>query len=205
MSLLTRSGEPVSRIRTRRGDWPHGSEWLSIPVALARRVGRRAPGSPWMAPGAVRDLDRRLRTSDAVVELGGGASTAWFAARVAAVTTIEPDRSWAQRIEALTTTCSNVTVICDQVRRVLPTLVPPSVVIVDHDVIGDDISRADAVAWALSQNPAPRLVVFDDSDRAEFDHLSEDSTPRRTYRGFRPDPLYLTETTILWPAGVPED
>lgn len=203
MSLLRRSGEPVSRLRTRRGDWPHGSEWLSIPIAITRRIIGRMPPSPWMAPGAVKYLDQALLTSDMVVELGGGASTAWLAARVASVTTIEPDPNWAQTIETLTATFNNVTVICEQVRQALPMLPPASVVIVDHDVRGDDISRADAVAWALSQDPPPRLVVFDDSDRAEFDHLSSGPTASTSYRGFRPNPLYLTETTILRPAGDP--
>lgn len=78
---------------------------LLRPVYLVRRVAcwihqKRHPNEPWLAPGAVRFLDSKLRSEHVGFEWGSGRSTAWFAARLKHLTSIEHDESWCQTVAA---------------------------------------------------------------------------------------------------------
>lgn len=69
------------------------------PVYIGRRLAykayeRRHPDEPWLAQGAVRFLDRELPREGSGFEWGSGRSTAWFAARLAQLTSIEMDAEW---------------------------------------------------------------------------------------------------------------
>jgi SAM-dependent methyltransferase len=60
----------------------------------------RHPGEPWMSPGAVRFVESRLAPGWRALELGSGRSTAWFARRVSALTSIEDSPVWFERVKA---------------------------------------------------------------------------------------------------------
>ncbi|HVO55185.1 MAG TPA: hypothetical protein VMT37_12315 [Solirubrobacterales bacterium] len=76
--------------------------WANLrqgPVYVSRRIAyklyeRRHPDEPWLAQGAVRFFDRELPRDGAGFEWGSGRSTAWFAARLAGLTSIEMDEDW---------------------------------------------------------------------------------------------------------------
>ena len=61
---------------------------------------RAHPGDPWLTPAAIRLLPRLLRPVDRGAEFGSGRSTVWFAARVAALTSVEHDRGWHEAVSA---------------------------------------------------------------------------------------------------------
>ena len=74
------------------------------PVYVARRLAykayeRRHPDEPWLAQGAVRFLDRELPRDGRGLEWGSGRSTAWFAARLAGLTSIEMDAEWYAKVK----------------------------------------------------------------------------------------------------------
>jgi predicted O-methyltransferase YrrM len=61
---------------------------------------RAHPDHPWLTPTAIGLLDTLLRPADRGAEFGSGRSTAWFAARVAALTSVEHDGRWHETVAA---------------------------------------------------------------------------------------------------------
>lgn len=61
---------------------------------------RSHPQDPWLTPEAIRLLSSMLRPTDRGVEYGSGRSTAWFAARVAELTSVEHDPAWYATVSA---------------------------------------------------------------------------------------------------------
>jgi predicted O-methyltransferase YrrM len=59
---------------------------------------RTHPDDPWLTPAAVRLLAGLLCPADEGVEFGSGRSTVWFAARVAALTSVEHDVRWHEAV-----------------------------------------------------------------------------------------------------------
>jgi predicted O-methyltransferase YrrM len=55
---------------------------------------------PWLTPAAISLLTRLLRPVDQGAEFGSGRSTVWFAARVAALTSVEHDKWWHEAVSA---------------------------------------------------------------------------------------------------------
>ena len=56
------------------------------------------PDDPWLTPAAIRLLAGLLRPTDEGAEFGSGRSTLWFAARVAALTSVEHDAQWHEAV-----------------------------------------------------------------------------------------------------------
>jgi predicted O-methyltransferase YrrM len=61
---------------------------------------RAHPDHPWLTPAAIDLLATLLRPADTGAEFGSGRSTLWFAARVAALTSVEHDARWHETVTA---------------------------------------------------------------------------------------------------------
>jgi predicted O-methyltransferase YrrM len=61
---------------------------------------RAHPDDPWLTPAAIRLVSTLLRPADRGAEFGSGRSTLWFAARVAALTSVEHDERWHEVVSA---------------------------------------------------------------------------------------------------------
>jgi predicted O-methyltransferase YrrM len=61
---------------------------------------RAHPADPWLTPSAISLLATLLRPADTGAEFGSGRSTLWFAARVAALTSVEHDIRWHETVTA---------------------------------------------------------------------------------------------------------
>lgn len=61
---------------------------------------RAHPDHPWLTPAAIALLATLLRPADTGAEFGSGRSTLWFAARVAALTSVEHDPRWHDSLTA---------------------------------------------------------------------------------------------------------
>jgi len=82
---------------------PRFSFYLHRPSAVFHRIGRsiyerRHPGQPWLAPEAIRILEKVLRSDMTGLEWGSGRSTAWLARRIGSLTSIESDPDWFARV-----------------------------------------------------------------------------------------------------------
>lgn len=77
--------------------------WLRRPHKIPARVRywvweKRHPDAPWLTPGAVEFCASALRPDMTGIEFGSGRSTVWFARRLAALTSVEHDPDWYQRV-----------------------------------------------------------------------------------------------------------
>lgn len=204
--LIGRDGQHPSRLHTRRGELASPRAYLSLGPSLVGRLFGQRP-RPWLAPAAVSFLDRDLRPSDRMLELGGGASTAWFAERVGRLVTVEPDDAWCAHIRETTAGRTNVEILHSSVAHAMEDLaLTPTVVLVDHDPAPGDASRGDVASWAAALSPPPRLVVLDDSDKPELAAVFDAFLDRydvRPFHGFKARPLRLVETTAFVLRGAP--
>jgi hypothetical protein len=204
--VVGKDSEHVSRFHSRRGALCNPVELLAIPGLLWARLAGKANNSPWMAPAAVKHLDQALSKEDILLELGSGASTAWYARRVRRVVSLEPNLSWAEHVKVGLADHPNAEVRVGTIEASFATAfleLRPTALIVDHT---DEprFSRTDAIRFALIDGTrqrliTPRLIVLDDSDRARYrkaiDILGKWSVSRFT--GFRDNPLRVTETTVF--------
>lgn len=59
---------------------------------------RTHPADPWLTPEAIGLLATLLHPTDRGAEFGSGRSTLWFAARVAALTSVETNTRWHEKV-----------------------------------------------------------------------------------------------------------
>ena len=59
---------------------------------------RTHPADPWLTPAAIRLLATLLHPTDRGAEFGSGRSTLWFASRVAALTSVETNTRWYEKV-----------------------------------------------------------------------------------------------------------
>jgi hypothetical protein len=62
---------------------------------------RRNPHAPWLTAGMIDILDQWVRPGDQGLEWGSGRSTAWLAARIGQLVTVEDDADWADKVQAM--------------------------------------------------------------------------------------------------------
>lgn len=135
---------------------------------------------PWFTYPATSFLDRRLEPGYRVFEYGAGGSTAWYAERVAEVTAVEHDPTWAEVVRSMT---SKATVI-DAGEGDYPGAIrgrgPFDVVVVDG------IERAACARVCLGELDAAGVIVW---DNAEYDDFPE-AVAFLAEHGFRHVPFF---------------
>lgn len=206
MSLIGRvvgaDAEHRSRFHTRRGVRASWIEMLGIVAMAQKRLRRESPGTPWMVPSAVRSLDGLFTEDMCLLELGSGASTAWYASRVRQVVSLEPNDRWAQDVALRTRSQRNVEIISGPIRGSLDEALQRhcyQVVVIDH-TDEPKMSRVDALNRVLSiADRTLKIVIMDDSDRNEYQDAFTILGGWRadSYVGFRHYPLRVSETTVF--------
>ena len=151
---------------------------------------------PWVSYPAIHLLNERLRPDHTVFEFGAGYSTLYFAARCAAVTTVEHDREW-----------------FDEVARVAP----ENVLLLHRNagpeywgaaaqgdvrydlILVDGLERARCLVGAAQALSETGVVLLDDSHREAYRSAVEDYVEGgfRTLRLVGAKPNHLTESECL--------
>jgi SAM-dependent methyltransferase len=77
--------------------------WTRHPLRFLRRVWyffyeRAHPTEPFVAPGAIRFLDKALPRQGIGLEWGSGRSTQWFARRLGRLVVVEHDGTWYEQV-----------------------------------------------------------------------------------------------------------
>jgi len=201
---IARTSDGRARFRTARGGRPPARAWMSLPALLAHR--RRSPARrvPWIAPEAVRRLDRLAEPGWRVLEFGAGDSTHWFAARAASVVSVETDRAWHARVaqDLASSRLDNCELLLRArgdvaaVARDFPD---------DHfDLIVVDCAesapgeRIDCVRAAAGEVRPGGYLLLDDSDRPAYRGADEVLAGWAVARfvGMKPRPLAAVETSL---------
>ena len=182
---------------------PAAWTWLRLRVT-GRRVVR-----PWWVWSAIRFVDTEVRSSDRVLEAGAGYSSLWLAERCQVVHSIEESSEWSQllRSEAARCRLSNVQILeTRETRDAFANILLEATA--DHeryDVVVID-SPGDRTALfelltELAAPMAPRLIVYDNTDRPEDRRAllacRNSWYEVRRFLGFGPQLVHASETTVL--------
>jgi hypothetical protein len=174
----------------------------------SRREDRCVDGAgeplPWLAYPAIDFLKRRVSLSLSVFEYGSGASTLWWARRVRSVSSVEHEASWAGKVAAQAP--KNVEVAHVPLdgtgayaRQILAQGKPFDIVVIDG------AERVACVAPAMSSLTAAGVIVFDNSERPEYEEgyrqLGAGGFRRLEFVGMAPLIDYEIETSIFYRTG----
>jgi len=155
---------------------------------------------PWWVYQAIRDVNNALRSTDKVLEVGGGYSTLWLGKHCQTVCSIEESNAWADIVanQARDLRINNVEILSGDSRA----LFLKQISIADWDVVVIDgpRDRFEIFRDLLASSKRPRLIIYDDTDKAENRPALTMRIPhyvRKTYRGFKPQTLHACETTVF--------
>ncbi len=200
--ILRGNSARPTRLHTERGQLASLDSLVKAAVRRAEEVFlHKVPVAPWMAPQSIERLAQLLQPQHRLLEFGSGRSTAWYAARVKEVVSIEPNATWAEKVrgDLLHAGLLNCVLVESTIKDVIPDVSQHGqfdVVIVDGDDEWDGGSRMDCVAAAKELGAS--IVVLDDSDRAWYREAAQvlDAYRQERFVGFRSRPFVAGETSV---------
>jgi hypothetical protein len=156
---------------------------------------------PWITYPAIEFLSRRVRPDLSVFEYGCGASTLWWASRVRTVVSVEHDPAWARSVSA--SAPPNVSIVHEPLeeqgkyaRNALAHGRQFDVIVID----GRD--RVRCVSPAIEALAPNGVIVFDNTDRAEYDEgyrlLRAADFRKIEFVGMGPMVVYKFETSVYY-------
>jgi predicted O-methyltransferase YrrM len=200
--VLAGEADRKTRLHNERGERLRLNESLVGLIGVLKRWDGRRANEPWMVPSAVAYLDANLRRTDRLLEMGSGASTAWYASRVRDVVSLEPDKTWFRKTSELIAAQGtvNVTLVSDQiadsVARLRETGEQFDVIVVDSTDTAT-WTRVDGARAAMDLVVPGGMVILDDSDRARYSEIDSIFGGWKITRlkGMKARPIVYTETT----------
>jgi hypothetical protein len=139
--------------------------WLRS-AAAGEVVNARGEPVPWATCPFIEFIAPRLRPEWGVFEYGAGASTRFYAARVADVRAVEHDAAFAARLRPLLPANARVAVrpegSDEYLAEIAAMAAPPEIVCID----GRD--RVRCAAFAIRHAAPAGVIVFDDTERPQY-------------------------------------
>ncbi len=132
---------------------------------------------PWWTYAATAFFENWLKPEARVFEFGAGNSTLWLAQRVASVTSVEHDASWAERIRAKAPTNSEIVDAafsgdgydCSESDPYVRAYADRAGARGFDVVVVDGVARLTCVDVFLSYDPSDEaLLILDNSDRRQY-------------------------------------
>ena len=126
---------------------------------------------PWWSYGAVDFIEQRLISNMVVLEFGSGASTAWFASRVAYVISVENNAVWAAKVREIAPGNVSIIVLSDPgaFRASHLSFSKDAVDVLVVDALADRVACARAGLRVLSPEG---VVVWDNTDGPDWPQIS---------------------------------
>ena len=158
--------------------------------------------TPWWSYSCTDFLDQVVPISASVLEIGGGASTAWWASRGNSITTIETDPHWAAEQRQANRRFSNRAEVQEVVNldpsTLIPLLVGKTFDVVVNDGSGNRSDLASVLSAVLSEGG---IFIWDNSDREEYlpgiQQLISAGFKPLDFFGLSPISAYASKTTIF--------
>jgi len=159
---------------------------------------------PWICYPAIHLLDERLQTRLRLFEFGCGYSTFYYQGRVAEVVSLEHDRGWAERVRTLA--ADNVSVM----HRPAADGSAYCGAITDQPgafdvIVIDGIHRASCAAASVGALSETGVILFDDSQRAEYaialEAIQKCGFRRLDLVGAKPASMRVGSTSIFYRDG----
>jgi len=157
---------------------------------------------PWWSYSCTSFLDQTIPTSWTVLEIGGGASTQWWAQRGNSVTTLETDSEWSIKLRNSTTLFGNRVEILDlkdiSVASISQILGNRKFDVVVNDGAGE---RSIIGPYLNSLRSEQGILIWDNSDRLEYtsgiEELKASGLTALQFFGLSPISAYASKTTVF--------
>lgn len=200
--VLAHLAVPVEMLRNPRD----GVAWFSDRFAQDKSAYRR--GLPWIAWPCVHFLDSYITPAHRVFEWGGGGSTIYFLKKGCAVTTVESDSGWAERLEG------EIAKLGPDARvrwslRMIPVTGQDHPLMAEYvaqvhfggpwDVVMVDAwQRRDCFFEARGELKTPGLLILDNADRARYRDIPSHMKgwEHRPFRGLGVSRSWVTQTDV---------
>ena len=198
--LLALDGDwdAVTRLLPKQTNVLETSGWL-LSVRMGRPVDRDGKPIPWMTYAAIDFLGTKLQPAMRVFEWGAGFSTIWLASRVQEIVSIEESSAWYEELRPQLP--ANVSLLCRPDRDAYVDAIRETTGEFDLIVI-DGVHRNECASACLSRLSPNGMVVFDNSDGAEYDPgmtmFNDAGFLRIDFWGLIPSYLYKNCTSILF-------
>lgn len=193
----------ISRFHTLRGDLIPLTEILLIPSEMLLRIFQVHRKGPWLPRSAIKALDKCFKKGSvrSVLEIGGGSSSKFFAARSSSLITIEENPAYADSIKKdLSNTECDFHLIQCETETWLNQLQKQDT---EYDLILID-GATDAVRKKclikLAKIYKNAIIILDNSDREIFRGVEYEvqATKIARYTGVLRNPFQASETTFFW-------
>ena len=171
-------GTRAGRFHTAREPMPL-SGWLRYPAAWWQARRGDTPERPWIVPAGIGWLRRRIRSDWAVLEMGAGRSTPWFARRAGQVVSLEDIEFWVDETRGRLQELGIENVELRQLpvegfAGAIEALPRASFDLVVVDFLeAPAVTRIDALKPAMKRVKPNGLLVLDDSDRPGYSEAFE--------------------------------
>jgi predicted O-methyltransferase YrrM len=159
---------------------------------------------PWMTYGAIDFLLKNLQKNHRVFEFGCGASTLFFAKKVAQVTSLETRQMWREIIEEKLqqeNLNAEITLMEDGLENELYENFPKNSGKKFDFIIVDSLKRFSCARNSIDALAPGGAIILDDSQRQNyqkiFDFFAEKKFMRLDFPGLAPGDLKLKNTTIF--------
>ena len=161
---------------------------------------------PWMNYPIIHFLDERLDKRQSVFEYGSGASSMYLAQRVGAVTSVEYDQGWYQRIKELTDKQTNIAIHFVPLNETYYQAISRIGQGAKFDiVIVDGRFRVESAIFSFDYLTPEGVIVLDDSERPHYqqayDFYHEKGYRHLTFAGLKPTGFGTDYTTIFYKGG----
>ena len=169
-----------------------------------RAVDRDGNPIPWIAYGAIRFLSRRIRPEFSVFEYGMGASTLWWASRVARLVACEHDEAWLAELRP------QLPAGIELIRRDLECGGNYSRTVADYPnafdiVVIDGRDRVNCARHAVTGLKPAGVIVWDDTDRPNYrpgiEALRGEGFRSIEFTGLAPGKIAECQTSIFYREG----
>ena len=174
--------------------------FLALFSWLRLKMTSRYVVKPWWVYSAIRNVEKHLRSTDRVLEVGGGYSTIWLATYCKEVYSIEEDQYWANTVlqHAACKNLSNIKQVIGDSRKLLMNALESKWDVV---VIDGPKDRLAIFNDTLASVTKPRIIIYDDTDKCE--NIAALTTAvtgytKKTFRGFKPQTVHVSETSVFY-------
>lgn len=156
---------------------------------------------PWNTYSFLSFIEPRLKPEFNLFEYGSGNSTIWYAKKVNSITAVEHNKEWYEKVKQMLP--KNAEVILSSETE--PEIYSREITKMEskfHIIIVDGIFRNESLASSLEYLTDDGVVVFDDSEREEynvsFNLLKENGYRRLDFRGMRGITSIINTTSVFY-------
>lgn len=199
--ILSCNWDTISEYLPTHRNYLETSGWLNS-LKLNKPVNQDLQPIPWYTYPAIEFIEDKIQSDFTVFEYGSGQSTLWWANRVSKLTSVESNEQWFNYLRQNVVKNENISLsLIENEQEYIAEIANYddysfNVIIIDGD------SRSECAKQAYSKVKNNGFIIFDDTDRKEYNEvllfLKEKGFYRLDFPGMTPSLMYKNCTSILF-------